>query len=1803
MTARRLPVVRRLVGMLATGAMLAAGLVAVAPPASAGLSMAIPMNQDEEPTYDFVDTDALLAYVLSDIKGGTLCVVPAGFEDPGALTCEGNGRAKGWSPNVVVGIGSQIVLIEGPNLTPGRWRILSAVNLPDGTTEGTALSEVFTVAPCTSGCDTSLTRAKVQQWKDAAAAMQVGATTVCAGFAAKQVRDAAVAARGRVAAAGRRADDYEAGWGGFTAVAGSVGAGLGMAFSFGGTAGVTAGSDKALAILADLSCSVAAMHQDIVNDPPDPAFATVEAPSYRAVPSLGSPGGDAVAAALDRQAGAGAASLTAFERYLGATEAGDATGVLRQLDATAEHSWTTAEAIRGTAAALRAYAIEVAALPGGEAPVVTEASLDQVLQLRRRVTDSGFTADERAQLTGAGLTPAQIVDVRSWFAPGLAAGLTPGVSLPNLLRAQAVVADEQAAAFDEFGQSAAVVAGRLRAAGQAPDGPPVAVVSAWTTSGPAPLSVVFDGRGSTDAEGPLSTFAWDFGDGSTATGSTTTHVYAAPGIWTVTLTITDSAGQTSSASTSVTSTNPRGPGSAPVASFTTTPTSGPAPLVVEVRDTSTDPDGDLMTRSWSFWDGTQETAAVVRRTLEQPGVVQVLLQVCDDRGYCSVTRRTIVAESVVPGNAPPMAVDDTVTATSGRESPAAFVLSNDSDLDGDPLTVVSWTAPNHGVVVCDGASCRYTSGRGYLGSDSFSYDVVDGRGGRATARVQITVQPSAPPVATDSVVQVRERKAVGLALPATDPEGEVLAYRVLTGPVHGSLGDCAIGFCSYRADDGFTGTDAFTWEVSDGTSTAVAELVLQVTANQPPVAVGATDRVPTGLARPISFSSVDPDSDPVTVEILDGPTRGALTDCAASGCVYTSDRGYLGADRFTWRVADDLGATSDPVETLLDVVGVCWPGACIDDGTIALGVRPEGNLNLDRADTGRRLGLTHLPTGHEATAPGCPCEGWGVADADTGLTGYANLAFGGAGLEVESFTSTPSSAVSVVRAGGRLRVTHDYHPSTEADGLYEVLVTVENIGAEAVADLRYRRVMDWDVEPTPFAEHVTIETGDSTALLFSSDNGFASSDPLSGPSQILFAGEAVDSGPADHGALFDFGFGRLAAGASLSFTTFYGAAPTEAAAVAAVTAARAEVYSFGQSSLEDGPTVGGPATFVFAFRGVGGRAVFAPDAKDDVLDVRNGLPASVEVLANDTDPDGDLLTVTTLTPEAALGTVRCTAGGRCTYTPAPGATGTDSFTYGVSDGRGGSDTATVRVTLAAPPPPPDLPPAVDAGAPITSVEGSPATVSGTATDPEGRPLVLAWTATPGPGVDAGATCVLATPAAASTSVTCTDDGTWTLTLSADDGTTRTSDSAALTVANAAPITTLTAGGAAAITVETGTAVQLGTTWTDASGNDTHACSLDLGDGTTVTPAAVRNGATGVSGTCTASRSWDTPGARTVTATVTDDDGGTMTASVTVTVTSPPDLPPVVDAGTAVVSTEGSAATVTGTASDPEGRPLTLTWTATAGPGVDAGAACVLATPAAVSTSVTCTDDGTWFLTLTADDGTTRTSGTATFSVTNAPPVVGITAPAIGAVVMSGAPVPVNATVTDDGRNDTHTCTVSLGGTTVAGTIAATGSGLRCTASVTPPTTGVHSLLVTAVDDDGGRGSAEQMVVVADGTSLVTGGGWITDASAGRVSFGFVAGPRATGYGGQLEVRAAKARFHGDSVTTLVVRGSTATWTGSGRWGGVPGHTFTATTTDGGSGRKSVPDSMTVVVRDPAGRAVLNVRGSLKGGTTTVHAPR
>lgn len=281
--------------------------------------------------------------------------------------------------------------------------------------------------------------------------------------------------------------------------------------------------------------------------------------------------------------------------------------------------------------------------------------------------------------------------------------------------------------------------------------------------------------------------------------------------------------------------------------------------------------------------------------------------------------------------------------------------------------------------------------------------------------------------------------------------------------------------------------------------------------------------------------------------------------------------------------------------------------------TIALGINNAGHLNTSDTPGGNIVsnsgvtGLAYKATDgswRDATSPGCYCEGWGVS-ASTGsgsVSGYANVSTdGGVNNLTAGAISTNAAAgsgsfatttASLTNTPG-LSVQHAYSAADISNALFKSVVTISNNTGATINDVRYVRVMDWDVPPTEFNEYVTIlGTGTTTLLEKSHNNGFNTANPLNDYGQIYsYCGvdvDFVDCGAADHGAYFRFNFGSLADGESVDFTIFYGAERTEALADVAVAAEDIELYSYGQSN--GGSVSGAPATFIFGFKGVGGVA-------------------------------------------------------------------------------------------------------------------------------------------------------------------------------------------------------------------------------------------------------------------------------------------------------------------------------------------------------------------------------------------------------------------------------------------------------------------------------------------------------------------------------------------------------------------------------------------------------------------------------------
>ena len=181
-------------------------------------------------------------------------------------------------------------------------------------------------------------------------------------------------------------------------------------------------------------------------------------------------------------------------------------------------------------------------------------------------------------------------------------------------------------------------------------------------------------------------------------------------------------------------------------------------------------------------------------------------------------------------------------------------------------------------------------------------------------------------------------------------------------------------------------------------------------------------------------------------------------------------------------------------------------------------------------------------------------------------------------------------------------------------------------------------------------------------------------------------------------------------------------------------------------------------------------------------------------------------------------------------------------------------------------------------------------------------------------------------------------------------------------------------------------------------------------------------------------------------------------------------PPTVDAGPGGSTTEGASVPLDGTVSDPEGDPITARWTIEGSPAhlpLDPGAACVVADPTAVDTTVTCDDDVAQLrLRLTADDGSNPpVSDVVDVTFTNVAPTLGALAGADGPKAV-GTEVVLSIPFTDPGANDGHRCLVTWADGDAPAAEGTVSDG-TCTAAHTYAGRGTYLVRVYLEDDDGG----------------------------------------------------------------------------------------------------------------------------------------
>lgn len=340
-------------------------------------------------------------------------------------------------------------------------------------------------------------------------------------------------------------------------------------------------------------------------------------------------------------------------------------------------------------------------------------------------------------------------------------------------------------------------------------------------------------------------------------------------------------------------------------------------------------------------------------------------------------------------NRAPRAQND-YNLTSAGTGVVGNVLTNDSDPDGDPLTVQTTpvSGPTGGTVTLQSdGTYTYTPNPGFSGIDLFSYAVCDGQTPPAcdTAVVSITVVSNPPgndgPLAADDYYDTYTGISVSGNVLGNDvdPDGDPLTVTGITSPPqHGTLSWTPDGSFVYTPDSGFVGVELIEYQVCDnGTPPLCSTANLEINVlppfsadNLPPFAMDDAFTTPAGtnVSGDLSLNDGDPDNDPLTYTVLSQPATGTLNLNSDGTFDYEPATGVTGDVTFTYTVCDDgapaLCATATVVITVYDnPPGNNGPIAADDFILSTDGSPSSGNvLDNDSDPDGDPLTVTQIVT-------------------------------------------------------------------------------------------------------------------------------------------------------------------------------------------------------------------------------------------------------------------------------------------------------------------------------------------------------------------------------------------------------------------------------------------------------------------------------------------------------------------------------------------------------------------------------------------------------------------------------------------------------------------------------------------------------------------------------------------------------------------------------------------------------------------------------------------------------------------------
>lgn len=454
------------------------------------------------------------------------------------------------------------------------------------------------------------------------------------------------------------------------------------------------------------------------------------------------------------------------------------------------------------------------------------------------------------------------------------------------------------------------------------------------------VEVTFDGSGSSDPDGTIASYEWDFGDDNTGTGSSPSHTYTKAGTYNVTLTVTDNDGSTDSDSTTATI-NSTAANIAPTADAGNNTSALTGEYIAFSGSKSSDPDGSIVSYQWDFGDESTGDGMGTTHSYNSAGVYTVILTVTDDDGDTDTDSITVTV-TAEGENQPPIALAEADLYEVAQLEDIQFTGADSYDPDGDYVTY-SWDFGDGNT--SDEAEPVHSFAA--TGTYTVNLTVTDADGDSDTASLEISVVKAIYPPIADAGEDITVLAGEDFTLDGSasiDPDGGKINYYYWTlAPGITAEGPEVIH--SYET----WGTYEVTLIVVDDESQTSDADTITVTVTELPIADAGgpySGEVDAAVAFDGS-GSYDPDGGSLASYVWDFGDGGEPEESATAGTDHTyTASGYY---TVTLTITDDEGHT-DTDEAFVSVTGGNTPPVAYADdvyGGVGATVTLDGSGSYD----------------------------------------------------------------------------------------------------------------------------------------------------------------------------------------------------------------------------------------------------------------------------------------------------------------------------------------------------------------------------------------------------------------------------------------------------------------------------------------------------------------------------------------------------------------------------------------------------------------------------------------------------------------------------------------------------------------------------------------------------------------------------------------------------------------------------------------------------------------------------------------